>query len=77
MSAPIYTFTPVITDDGKAIVHVDLKACGKVFENVAQIYEPDSSNPLLFCSRPLGFGAVQHILNHFIAARRAWKVDLN
>ena len=54
-------------------VRVDAKMnCGKSFEEVAVVVEPDSPNPGLSLSHTLGFNAVQTILTHVYATKASF-----
>ena len=53
----------LVEDGGMLRVDVFNERCGRSFEGVAHIIEPDSDNPLIAVARPLGVSAVREILD--------------
>ena len=51
------------TPEGHLAVH-GTHSCGRRFENIAYILEPESANPVIHLPRPLGFNAVREIMQH-------------
>jgi hypothetical protein len=59
-------------------IHVDGTApCGAKFNDVAVVIDPKSPNPGLILEKPLGFRAVQSIIDHVDEEREGRCQQLN
>ena len=46
------------------IVDAEVPECKRTWRNVAFIFDPDSENPLISISSPLGLNAIREIIDH-------------
>lgn len=67
-----YEFEP--TPEGHLAVH-GTHSCGRRFENIAFILNPESENPLIHTPRPLGFNAVSEIIAHHRSTKNKGTVN--
>jgi len=57
------------TPEGHLRVHAAM-GCGRAFNDIAMIVDPDSENPALHLPRPLGFNAVREIIAHHQSTKK-------